>query len=411
MKTNKLLILALPLLLAISACSPDTPKPSSQEIPSSSESSQEDPSSPTWEEEPMPTKTPAELQAEAEATFAAVSEILAHGEYFIELEKEQRYMYSCIGKGFFVSNYTLLSSDNKFITRQAGYMGNTNGVLRLRNYGLNSDNDFIYSTGVHPVGFALKTNTLEEAKAEVENISPRFLLEKENWTYLSNILETSNFKTTNEDVLDMFAFYDFNGLYRENLTAVYAHLNNDAKSLTLTAEGSSSQLTIYQLDSIRYTPRHDKSIRESDTPRPTAIANIIDEYEEKVFADDSWLDIQDDMFYFVRQKLPFPTEGNKYFFMDNERVVDSGMGLYPSHYGFIDTGDITTSYLTDLANSSQIQSIPGETNGFYAEWGSLYIKITTRFVPAAETENPSKYAKGIFYIDLVPTRNIPTNGN
>ena len=89
MKTNKLLILALPLLLAISACdnSGSTVKSSDEPISSSevssSESSQPEPYS--WTEEPIPEKTSEELETEAWENLANFGELLETKQYSFDV--------------------------------------------------------------------------------------------------------------------------------------------------------------------------------------------------------------------------------------------------------------------------------------------------------------------------------------
>ena len=65
------------------------------------------------------------------------------------------------------------------------------------------------------------------------------------------------------------------------------------------------------------------------------------------------------------------------------------------HIGFIDSGDISTAYGEQLSGNGWTLDA-GETNKYSMDERH----ITLRFVPAAETVNPTRYAKGIFYIDF-----------
>ena len=409
MKMNKLLILALPLLLAISACNTTggSSNQSSQDNPSSESSSSSEPDRPSFSEEELPEKTPEELKAEAEDVFETVSDVLANGEYFINYDRDESYFRSCVGKGLFITEHVFLSENNEVTSVQAGYMSNKEGVLRLRNPNANAHSNFYWSGNIQVVGFALKTNSLEESRAAVEAISPRFIFNAEDWTYVSNLMGVSTFKTTNADVLDMYASYEYNGLYRDQITAVYARLNNDCYSMALTAEGSDGTIELKQLNDIRLRPEHDKAIRGDSERYSSEIGELIRTYEQKDMSDTEWLWISTRMFSLANGKLPFPTDGNKYWFMDDEVVTERWEDVRDTHFGFFDTGDISTSYLAQLGEGADMHRFPGETNKFYFNNDGKYVQVTTRFVSAEDTVNPTHYPKGIFYIDLTLLEGAP----
>ena len=155
MKTNKLLILALPLLLAISACS----NSGSQSNQSSQDTSSEEPA-PSRSEEPLPEVDPVERETEAKNAFANISNVLATSDYMIMGEGSDTGYHApfiVVADGYYLTSvFPQLDDGSSYHALTVGYLANAHGVLRIRSWGAG---DF-----GSPVGYAFKTDTYEEVK-------------------------------------------------------------------------------------------------------------------------------------------------------------------------------------------------------------------------------------------------------
>ena len=111
------------------------------------------------------------------------------------------------------------------------------------------------------------------------------------------------------------------------------------------------------------------------------------------------------MYGFVDSKVAFPTNGNKYYFLDE--FSDPKVDTYQNSIkiGFVATGDLTDSYGAQLIDAGwtliegttyRLESATIETN--------RYFQVDLVYEPAQETVNPSLYTNGIFYINSYRTK-------
>ena len=389
MKAKKLLILALPLLLAISACNATGG--------SSNQSSQESSSEPTpsRSEEPLPEKTPEEMEADARVSFTAASKMLKKSNYLIEgtlSNGKTEEPFIVVADNYFTMTQRALLDDGTVASYpiQVGYMANAHGVLRLRSPS--------YGNAPRPVGYALKTESYAEAKEFVKEHTVRLELDLAKWEYVANITGTACFKTTDVNAIKTVTTYLYGVEVSGKLSTVYAGINADGTSVTISVDadlpGRPTYFTAREIDLDRYLRGVTRESDDGDW-RISEIAGIISRWQNAEISDTEFETFEN--FYEPRNYVPFPTAANRYYFYDlatdNKEIYDNSYRYF--HIGFIDTGDISTSYGEQLLNNSWSLDA-GETNKFSN--GDRH--ITLRFVPAAETVNPQLYGKGIFYIDF-----------
>ena len=90
--------------------------------------------------------------------------------------------------------------------------------------------------------------------------------------------------------------------------------------------------------------------------------------------------------------LPFPTDGDRYHFVESLRVEE--FEPYPLRIGFINSGDITSSYALQLKAREYREASPETPNVFVTD----YARVELEYVSAAETGRADLYPQGIFYI-------------
>ena len=389
MKTNKLLILALPLLLAISACSSSGGSNSTNPSSSSSEPMP----GPSSSEEPLPEKTPEEQEADAKALFSDISRMLKNESYIARGEMENggnNEPLVVVADGFYsLTQRPTLESEELVSPINVGYLANYKGVMRLRS----SSSDV-----PSPRGYVLKTESLDEAKAFVEEHTLRMPFDLNKWEYVSNTTGSPVFKTSNAEAIRCFGIY-LSGFETEtNINTLYALLGTDGESLTISKESTLTGRTTY-IDFAKMHPELYKSHHitrgdESLEYFAYRVAQTIDEWKYKDIDDDAWYWYGD--FGEVHNYLPFPENGNRYYFFD--RVTTNSETYYQSYQnvsvGFIDTGDLTSSYSQQLVENSW-SNTPGTS-----EYSNGNAHVTLRFVPANECIRPDLYTKGIFYLEF-----------
>ena len=399
MKYNKLLVLALPLLLAISACNNSGSKTNPSEMDSvySEPDSSETPSS-EFEEEPLPVKTPEELEEEAWGRFDIYSEVLSEGDFYIRVESDDftytRYHYVADGYVAWSQN-AVYDFDNQHIESYilAGYMANSNGVFRVRSRYTSSE------YRAYPAGYVMKSS-YDQAKAYVNGLAVRMPFTSSKWQYLGNFNGSSAFKSVDQEVIKTYSFYENGYEVDKGYNAVYASISDSADTLVLSAEtkidGFTSFMYLVDLKLDEFLNRgitRDNSYSDDDYRR-SQFAEIIRRFRNIEISDDSWYryeDINAPLDY-----VPFPENGNRYYFIDPDftNLAYYNNGWY-SRIGFIDTGDMSSDYRTQLLNNGY-ELMDGETNKFYTQ--SYRCTVELEFVPANETSRPDVYTKGIFYI-------------
>ena len=394
MKTNKLLILALPLLLAISACS----NSGSKSNQSSQDTSSEEPA-PSRSEEPLPDVDPAEQEATAEDAFRNVSNMLKVGDYIVEgetAEFDDEVPLIVVADGYYSKTVVAQLDDGTTKSLQTvGYLANAHGVLRARSQWSGS-----FAT---PSGYALKTDNYQEAKEIVNSLQKRLVLDSDKWEYTPNTVGNPIFKTTDEGTLNDICDYMYGSVIPGKFTIAYAAVALDGESVKISTEaslpGRHNYFTARRMDLNKY-----RSVtRESDSSdwRAREVAEIISYWKDYEVSDTEWYS-----FNYSSEAcnyLPFPSQGNRYYFFD--RYTDNIEMFENStryiHIGFIDTGDISESYKTQLLNNNWSLDA-GETNKFTNDYQSN-AHVTVRYVAAADCDRPDLYTKGIFYLDFTYT--------
>ena len=386
MKTNKLLILALPLLLAISACS----NSGSQSNQSSQDTSSEEPA-PSRSEEPLPEVDPVERETEAKNAFANISNVLATGDYMIMGEGSDTGYHTpfiVVADGYYLTSVSpQLDDGSSYRTLTVGYLANAHGVLRIRSWGAG---DF-----GSPVGYAFKTDTYEEARQFVNSQQVRFELDSDKWEYVQNEVGNANFKTTDEETLNAISQCFYGTEVSNKFSVAYAVVAPSGESVTIstdtTMSGRPNYFTVTQLHLNKYRG----VTRESDSGnwRERQIAENIAYWKNYEVSDSEWETYSN--WYNFRYELPFPTDGNRYYFLDwfTENSDVFANDRY-THIGFVDTGDITSSFKTQLLNNGW-ELDAGETNKLSR--GQYH--VTLRFVESSACDRPDVYTKGIWYID------------
>lgn len=389
MKTNKLLILALPLLLAISACS----NSGSQSNQSSQDSSSQEPG-PSRSEEPLPEVTPEEQEALANEAFANISEILANDDFIVQGRSDiggHTTPFVVVADGYFSKAVFPLLDDGTAYGNaySVGYLANINGVFRT----FSSWSGNISS----PVGYALKTADYEEARQFVNSQQERLVLDAEKWEYIPNKTGNANFKTTDEETLDAICSYYYGVTIPGKFSEAYANVAENGESVNITIvgalQGSEMFMQIKKLNLDRYkTPT-----RESDYGdyKAREVAYLINNWKDREISEESWETYNN--YYNFNSYLPFPSDGDRYYFLDRYTENEQAFGNYSNytHIGFINTGDISNTYRPQLLDSGWTLD-EGETNKF--SYGNAH--ATLRFVPSAQCDRPDLYPNGVWFIDF-----------
>ena len=97
--------------------------------------------------------------------------------------------------------------------------------------------------------------------------------------------------------------------------------------------------------------------------------------------------------------VPFPTFGDRYYFMDwvGDEFANNGTSYeryYEYKVGFINTGNKIADYAQELINFGY-QNEPGETTKFVLNYDHIFLT----YVTPAETGHADLYPQGIFYIN------------
>lgn len=382
MKINKVLLIALPLLLAAVGCNDNhgnyhyNSEDEHSATPTSSEGSSEKQSS---EEEPLPTKTPEELEAESRQAFAIASNLLATATYRYSGEGANSYDVSgIIGTGVRLTGRYDSKRDRSYYY---GYFANKNGVLGFNgNYGYW---DF------KPNGYAIKTNNLQEAVDFVENFMPRFEFKESDWEYIGNTNGVSVFKTTSQAVKRYISFLETGTETGRDYTDVYATINANGDFVQINTQSTIPEISNYINF---YGFNHLWDDKDGNYQQP-----LFEALPYKDFSDEAW-DFGFQLSNFDQHYIPFPSFGDRYYFLD---WVGDMYGYTPvgGRYqefkiGFINTGDRISDYASELITLGY-ENDPGETTIF--TMGNHHISLT--YVTPQETGHADLYPNGIFYIN------------
>ena len=400
MKLNKLLLIALPILLATVGCdnSGSRKNPESDPTSNTSESQSESQPGPSGrsEEEELPEKTPEELEEEALTAFNRLSNLIVNGNYFVEVQSSYTvtpyHSRTIITEDIFLT-YTLVNgtyySDSDYVFAiENGYLANKDGVLRLRARYAQSH------SSSEPVGFALKT-TYEEAKQFIASKQVRIPFNIADWQFISNTNGTASFKTTNAEVIKKYNLYETGSENTYDYKEIYASIDVTDNILYLSAEGfgdTASQLMVKDLNL-----EGGRSLTRDSDPSG-------DEYYERRYVkgllqfvnyDFSSTDWDTTFDYLINRELvPFPSNGDKYYFID-KIDYNSWNNTNKNKIGFFNTGDITANYASQLL-SSGFENVPGATNQFKLADDYSNYTITLSYEAAS-----TNYPQGIFYITMM----------
>lgn len=397
MKMNKLLVLALPLLLAISACdtSGSNVKSSEEESISSSESiSSESSESETysWTEEPIPEKTPEELEQEAWENLANFGELLKTKAYAFDVDGSSIPDRGGIfGPGFRIFSKGHNNGDG--FVETSGYIANDYGVLHVCS---NSSYKFLKSTN----GYALKTNSFDESLAVVESLCDDLEIVANEWTYIGNTSGTSVFKTTSAKVKSYYALIERGDAGASDEYAyIYASISSSGTAVTLNAANETSFLR-----SSIHIGRFGAPMSDDEDDEECREFFRTIQYKDFTSAETGFDGSYKSIFGFVEDKVPFPLNGNKYYFLDEFDDAKVNTFFNRIKIGFVATGDLTTSYGEQLVNDGwtlvesttyRLESATLQTN--------TYFQVDLVYEPAESTTNPDLYTQGIFYINSYRT--------
>ena len=373
MKNAKLLLLSLPLLLAVASC---TTKPVNPSNPSSSsDSSEPEPSSSSHYEEPLPEKTPEELEQEALADLSILKRFFDDETYYFKSYGIQTTRSGIIGKGIRVISYGYY--EGSYHTK--GYLASNHGVLSLTSYC-----EALEASQCN--GYAVKTNDLTEAVALVEGYLPKLQFQVSDWEYVSRVNGYSNFQTTNETIRGLYAFYKLGYNDPSLYEKVYLNINPGFSSVTMRSELENTvtyeSIEFKYFDLTKYLDYFWYEMRE-----------FYENLDTREYSDTEWgYNFYSWHYSFYDGWLPFPTDGDRYHFVESLRVEE--FEPYPLRIGFINSGDITSSYALQLKAREYREASPETPNVFVTD----YARVELEYVSAAETGRADLYPQGIFYI-------------
>ena len=391
MKNNKLLILALPLLLAISACdmTESTIRSSSQESVSSSEEISSETSKPepsSWEEEPIPVKTPEELEAEAWQNLSRFKTLLKTKPYAFKVKGSAM----PIRNGIMGPGWRIFTKYNSSGPNTVGYIANKDGVLHVC-----TDTDYNRITFAN--GFAAKTNSLQESIALLDSLYAELDIVEEDWTYISNVSGISVFKTSSEAVLSHYAFLERGDrTVATNYQEVYASITSNGEAASLRAKSNLdfgySTIFFGNFGSPVLDIEKEDDNKEART--------FFEQVPTRDFSacDSAFTDLIRSKYGTIdKDKVPFPSKGNKYYFIDAIEIENLSLPLNNLKVGFIATGNIISSYSTELLDKGWTL-VEDNTYKFN---DSYYIKLEC--VESENTSSPTIYPEGIFYLNISTT--------
>ncbi len=382
MKINKVLLIALPLLLAATGCNSSHGGyhyDSEEEHSTTSTSSEGSSEKKSSEEEPLPSKTPEELEAEGRQAFATVSNLLATTAYRYSGEGSNSYDVSgIIDVGVRLTGRYDSKRDRSYYY---GYFANKNGVL-----GFNGSYGY---WDFKPNGYALKTNNLEESIAFVENFMPRLELKENEWTYIGNTNGVSVFKTESLSVKRYISFLETGVEDGREYTDIYATINANGDYLQINTQSTIPEISNF-IDFYGFGRLWDEKDGSYQQPIYEGLFN-------KDFSDSGW-DFSFQLSNFDSYYTPFPTFGDRYYFLDwiGDPYSWSQIGqVYQDlRIGFINTGNKISDYATQLLDFGY-EADPGETTKF--TMSNHHVSLT--FVTPEETGHADLYPNGIFYIN------------
>lgn len=400
MKTNKLLILALPLLLAISACdnSGSTVKSSEEESISSSEVSSSESSQPepySWTEEPIPEKTSEELETEAWENLANFGELLKTKQYSFDVSGSTiPERGGIMGPGARI--FSKGGDGSGDVVETVGYIANAYGILHIC-----FNNDYKRMTSTN--GYALKTSSLDESIAIVNSLCDDLKIDVSAWTYVGNNSGSAVFKTTSIHVKNYYALLERGDeALSSEYTTIYASISSNGEAVILRAENETgfvhSSIRIGNFGwPIGYDDYDEEDHRVQEFYRQLA-------YNDFASAESQFDGSYKSNFGYVDPRIVFPTGGNKYYFLDafeEEKVNDQFTRI---QVGFVATGDLTTNYGAQLVEAGWTL-VEGTT--YRLESATLqdhvYFQVDLDYVPAESTSRPNLYTQGIFYINCYRT--------
>ena len=399
MKTNKLIIGLLPLLLIATACKP-APKPSSSEEPApSSESSGEEEKSSSPE---APVVPPEVREQEAKEELARLFGLVSNGDYTINLTSYWNNDASYyIADNLFIKEYPYsYYYDKDDYMASIGYLAAEDGVKALQRKNRRECEEF------RMVGYAKKTNSLAESLQIVENLKIKLSFTSDDWTYKSNDGTVSEFTTTSLQMRNQYALLDnlegSGDLYNSLTLRIYNNMDDfrlipDIKDNELQVSGA----VFSNFGKVKQLPELQDAF-ECATNWTEA------KWYETSVSKKSKL-----------KEIPFPTQGDKYYFVDNlNNAYKDGEASY-FKVGFVNTGDIAASYIQQLLDDGYTLDprYEGE-NSRYAralkyptyeweepqDWSS---SVTSANVHLSFDNSRAEYPQGIFYITFFTDTNFP----
>ena len=400
MKTNKLIIGLLPLLLIATACKP-APKASSEEPAPSSESSSEEEKSSSSE---APVVPPEVREQEAKEELARLFGLVNNGDYTINLTSYWNNDASYyIADNLYIKEYPYsYYYDKDDYMASIGYLAAEDGVRALQRKNRRECEEF------RMVGYAKKTNSLAESLQIVDNLKIKLSFTSDDWTYKSNDGTVSEFTTTSLQMRNQYALLDnlegSGDLYNSLTLRIYNNMDDfrlipDIKDNELQVSGA----VISNFGKVKQLPELQDAF-ECATNWTEA------KWYETSVSKRSKL-----------KEIPFPTQGDKYYFVNNlnNAYKDSEASYFK--VGFVNTGDISTSYIQQLLDDGYtLDPRYKDENARYSralkyptfDWEepqeySTYAMSAN--VQLSFDNTNTKYPQGIFYITFFTDTNFPNH--
>lgn len=398
MKTNKLIIGLLPLLLIATACKPASLSSSEEPAPSSQSSGEEEKSSSSE----APVVPPEVREQEAKEELARLFGLVSNGDYTINLTSYWNNDASYyIADNLYIKEYPYsyyYDKDDYFAS--IGYLAVEDGVKALQRKNRRECEEF------RMVGYAKKTSSLAESLQIVDSLKIKLSFNLDDWTYKSNDGTVSEFTTTSLQMRNQYALLDNlegNGnLYNSLTLRIYNNMDDfrlipDIKDNELQVSGA----VISNFGKVKQLPE------------------LQDAFECATnWTEAKWYETSVSKMSKLKE-IPFPTQGDKYYFVDNLNNAYKEDEVSYFKVGFVNTGDITSSYIQQLLddgytldpryegeNSRYARALKYPTYDYEKpqDWSSY---VTSANVHLSFDDSRASYPQGIFYITFFTENNFP----
>ena len=394
MKAKKIIFGLLPLFLVLGGCKSNKVQPSQSDQPSSEQTSEE----PASSEAPVVPPEVREQQAREELT--RVFNLANQGDYSIKMTSYWN-NNACfyLSNDLFIKEYPYLNYDKDALA-SIGYMACEDGVKAFERKDHDNNNEF------RMLGYVKKTNNLQEALEIIHDMSFTLTFKETDWTYVDNNGTVSEFITTSEAVRNTYADLDNLDGRGDLYESVTLRIYNGIDDFRLLPKVKDNELqfsgaAFSNLGKVKQTPE-----------LKTALEDAANWNENK------WYETSVSKRSKIKE-LPFPSQGDKYYFVDNAWDNYKEYETKNLRIGFVNTGDIRESYINDLLADGYILDLRDSSHTQYIrrlkypteeweseEWDGNYYGAYAKISYSNPTE---KYPQGIFYIEFFAEHGMPSH--